>query len=69
MVSPVHVVPKKNSTSDGNVDVRITIDKRDLNQALLREYHPIATVDDVMTRLEGNKLFTTVFVPTFDTSL
>ena len=52
----MHVVLKKNQSPD--IDVRITMDPRNLNTALLREYHPINTVDDVMTRLHGCKFFT-----------
>lgn len=54
-VSSMHVVPKKNTS-----DVRIIIDPRDLNKALLREYHPIATVDDVITRTTGSTFFTVI---------
>ena len=49
--SSLHVVLKKNN------QVRITIDPRDLNKALLREHHPIATIDDVITRTHGAKYF------------
>ena len=51
--SSLHVVLKKNRK-----DVRITIDPKDLNRALLREYHPILTVEDVITRTHGSKYFT-----------
>ena len=37
--SALHVVHKKNTSPD--VDVRITIDPKDLNKVLLREYHPM----------------------------
>ena len=57
--SALHVVPKKKSNSDdGKVDVRITIDPQHLNKALKREYHPITTIEDVITRTDGSKYFT-----------
>lgn len=56
--SPLHVVPKKSSKPDQPVDVRITIDPQDLNRALMREYHPIMTFEDVTTRTHGSKFFT-----------
>ena len=51
--SSLHTVLKKNRN-----DVRITIDPKDLNKALLREYHPIVTVEDVITRTHGSTYFT-----------
>ena len=55
-VSSLHVVLKKNT--DAETDVRVTIDPKDLNKALLREQHPIGNVDDVITRLSGSRYFT-----------
>lgn len=55
--SALHVVPKK-SQNQGKVDVRITIDPQHLNKALKREYHPIATIEDVITRTNGSRYFT-----------
>jgi hypothetical protein len=54
-VSSMHVVPKKNTS-----EVRITIDPQHLNKALQREYHPITTIEDVITRTSGSKLFTVI---------
>ena len=54
--SSLHTVPKKHTGTE--VDVRITMDPRDLNKALLREYHPINTLDEVITRINGSKFFT-----------
>ena len=54
--SALHVVHKKNTSPD--VDVRITIDPKDLNKALLREYHPMTTLEEVTTRTNGSNLFT-----------
>jgi len=51
-VSSLHVVLKKNN------DIRVTIDPRDLNKALLREHHPINNVDDIITRMDGSRYFT-----------
>ena len=48
------MVPKKNG------DVRVTIDPRELNKVILREFHPMSTVDDIATRVNGSKLFTTL---------
>jgi hypothetical protein len=52
-VSQLHVVHKKDKKA-----VRICIDPKFLNKALLREYHPMSTVQDVLTRLDGCKQFT-----------
>ena len=54
--SALHVVHKKSSGPEK--DVRITIDPRDLNKALLREYHPMSTIEDVTTRTNNSKYFT-----------
>ena len=50
--SSLHTVLKKNKE-----DVRITIGPGDLNRALLREYHPISTVEDGITRTNGSVVF------------
>ena len=55
--SNMHVVHKKGGSST-NPDVRITIDPQDLNKALLREFHPMTTLEDVITRTDGSKFFT-----------
>jgi hypothetical protein len=54
--SSLHTVLKKKT--EGKTDVRITIDPKDLNRALLREFHPINTVEDVITRTSGSQFFT-----------
>ncbi len=60
--APMHIVLKKSrSQNDGPVtkdDIRITIDPQDLNKALLREYHPINTIDQVITQTHGSTLYT-----------
>ena len=53
--SQMHVVHKK----DGK-NVRVCIDPKFLNKALLRETHPIRTIEDVVTRVEGSNFFTTL---------
>jgi len=50
--SPMHVVLKPDKS------VRITIDPKDLNKALIREYHPINTVEEVAQRCPGARFFT-----------
>lgn len=37
--------------------VRICIDPKDLNTAIKREHYPIKTVEEVMTRMPGDKVF------------
>ena len=39
------IIPKKNGTS------RICLDPQDLNHAILREYYPLPTIEDVATPL------------------
>ena len=41
-----------------NGDVRVCLDPTDLNKALLREYHPIPIVDEIVPELNGSDLFT-----------
>ena len=53
--SQLHVVHKKDGKS-----VRICIDPKFLNRALLREYHPLRTLEDVLTRTNGSTIFTTL---------
>ena len=50
------MVHKKNTSPD--VDIRITIDPKDLNKALFREYHSLTTLKEVTTRTNGSKFFT-----------
>ena len=50
-ISPLVVIPKK----DG--DVRICVDMRMANRAILRERHPTPTVDDLVHTLNGAKVF------------
>ena len=41
-----------------NGDLRVCLDPSDLNKAVLREYHPIPVVDDIVPELNGSDLFT-----------
>ncbi len=50
-VSPLVVIPKK----DG--DIRLCVDMRMANRAILRERHPTPTVDDLIHKLNGAKHF------------
>ena len=53
-VSPLVVVPKP----DG--DVRICVDMRRANQAIVRERQPIPTVEEVLQDLNGGTVFSRV---------
>ena len=50
-VSPVVVVPKSSG------DVRLCVDMRKANEAVVRERHPIPTVDDILYQLNGSTVF------------
>lgn len=50
-VSAMVIVPK----ADG--DVRICIDMRQANKAIVRETHPLPTLDDIWPQLKGAKVF------------
>ena len=50
-VSPVVVVPKPTG------DIRLCVDMRKANRAIVRERHPIPTVDDVLYQLNGSTIF------------
>ena len=50
-VSPVFIVPKPSG------DIRLCVDIRRANQAIVRERHPIPTVDDVLYQLNGSTVF------------
>ena len=50
------VVPKK----DGKP--RICLDPHDLNKAIRREHYPLPTIEDIVTRLHGAKVFTVLDV-------
>jgi hypothetical protein len=50
-VSPVVIVPKPSG------DIRLCVDMRRANLAIVRERHPIPTVDDVLYQLNGGTVF------------
>ena len=50
-VSPVVVVPKQNG------EIRLCVDMRRANEAIIRERHPIPTVDDVLHSLNQSTVF------------
>ena len=49
-VNPVVIVPKGD-------DIRLCIDMRRANEAIVRERHPIPTTDDVLHNMNGSKMF------------
>ena len=51
-INSMVVVPKANGK------LRICLDPKDLNRAILREHYPLPTIEDVATRLHGAKVFT-----------
>ena len=53
-VSPIVAVPKKNG------EIRICVDMREANQAILREKHPMPTIDELIADLNGSTLFSTL---------
>ena len=50
-ISPVVVVPKKNG------DIRLCLDIRRANRAVMRERYPIPTVDEVIQDLNQSQVF------------
>ena len=50
-ISSMLAVPKKNGK------IRICLDPKDLNKAILRENYPIPTTEDIASRLHGAKVF------------
>jgi hypothetical protein len=50
-VSPLVVIPKKNG------EVRVCVDMRRANEAVLRSRHPIPTVDDIIQNFNGAVVF------------
>ena len=53
-VSPVVVTPKPNG------DIRLCVDMRRANQAILRERHPIPTIDEILEQLNGSTVFSKI---------
>lgn len=50
-VSPMVVIPKQNG------DVRITIDMREANKAVMRENHPMPTFEEMLPHIGRGKIF------------
>ena len=50
-ISPLVIVPKPNG------DYRICVDMRRANQAIIRERHPIPTIEDVLKDMNGAGMF------------
>ena len=55
-VSPIVVVPKPNKPNE----IRICVDMLSLNKAIIRERHIIPTIDDVVSDLNGCKVFSKI---------
>jgi len=53
-VSPVHIVYK------GDGEIRICIDLREANKAVIRERFPIPRIQDLLRQLSGAKMFSTL---------
>ena len=53
--SPLVVVPKRSSN-----EIRICVDMRRANQAVIRERHPIPTVDEILQELNGATVFSKI---------
>ena len=56
LVSPIVVVPKPNKPNE----IRICLDMRSSNKAIIRERHIIPTIDDVVSDLNGCKVFSKI---------
>ena len=41
-----------------NGHIRLCLDPKDLNTAIIREYHPMSTIEEVSTRLNNARQFT-----------
>ena len=50
-VNPVVIIPKADS------DIRLCVDMRRANEAILRGRHPIPTVDELLHSMNGSKVF------------
>ena len=54
-VSPIVVTPKKNTNK-----IRVCVDMREPNKAIMRERHQMPTVDELINDLNGAKIFSKV---------
>lgn len=50
-VSPIVVTPKQSG------DIRLCVDMRQANEAIIRERHPIPTIDEILHELNGSCIF------------
>ena len=55
-ISPIVVVPKPNNSNE----MRICVDMRALNRAIIRERHVIPTTDDIIADLNGCRVFSEI---------
>ena len=55
-VSPVVIIPKSNDPND----IRLCIDMREANKAIQRERHYTPTIDDIISQVNGSKLFSKI---------
>lgn len=51
-MNPVVILPKKNDK-----DIRLCLDMRKANEAIIREIYPIPTVDEILQGLNGSAVF------------
>ena len=58
-VSPIVVVPKPSKPNE----IRICVDMRALNKAIIRKRHVIPTIDDVVSDLNGCKVLSKIVPP------
>lgn len=54
--APMVPVPDKNKSDT----VRITVDYTELNKNVMREYHPLPTVEECLAQLAGSKVFSKI---------
>ena len=54
-VSPFVCVPKHNSD-----EIRMCVDMRRANEAVIRERHPIPTIDEVLNDMNGSSIFSSL---------
>ncbi|XP_047998796.1 uncharacterized protein K02A2.6-like [Leguminivora glycinivorella] len=54
--APMVPVPDKND----NTSVRVTVDYTELNKSVMREYHPLPTVEECLAQLAGSKYFSKI---------
>jgi len=53
-LSPLVIIPKPSG------DIRICVDMRQANMAVIRERHPIPTIDEVLQRMNNSNVFTKI---------